>query len=140
MLSFALLCVPLQGILASSSRAGHNGRVAARAPALPRHCLSCNLCLPLQDSPTAGLRASSAGWAAGLVCLTKCVICPLRHAPARLSLQDSLAASFKASSAAEVAGVTNQLLAKLGDPYTRLLQGDDATALEAQEEGKVGYM
>jgi hypothetical protein len=51
--------------------------------------------------------------------------------------QDSLAASFKASSAAEVTDITNQLLAKLGDPYTRLLQGDDATALEAQEEGKV---
>jgi hypothetical protein len=36
-----------------------------------------------------------------------------------------------------VTDITNQLLAKLGDPYTRLLQGDDATALEAQEEGKV---
>lgn len=49
-----------------------------------------------------------------------------------------MAASFKAGSAAEVADITNQLLGKLGDPYTRLLQGDDATALEAQEEGKVG--
>jgi hypothetical protein len=55
-----------------------------------------------------------------------------------ICLQDSLAASFKASSASEVTDITNQLLAKLGDPYTRLLQGDDATALEAQEEGKVG--
>ncbi|WIA22215.1 hypothetical protein OEZ85_004545 [Tetradesmus obliquus] len=53
------------------------------------------------------------------------------------ALQDSLAASFKARSAAEVADITNQLLGKLGDPYTRLLQGDDATALEAQEEGKI---
>ncbi|KAF6262621.1 hypothetical protein COO60DRAFT_600078 [Scenedesmus sp. NREL 46B-D3] len=61
----------------------------------------------------------------------------LSHTDWAQELRDSLAASFKASSAAEVAGVTNQLLAKLGDPYTRLLQGDDATALEAQEEGKI---
>jgi hypothetical protein len=56
------------------------------------------------------------------------------------NLQDSLAASFKAGSAAEVTDLTNQLLGKLGDPYTQLLQGDDATALEAQEEGKVSGM
>jgi hypothetical protein len=54
--------------------------------------------------------------------------------------QDSLAESFKAGSAAEVTDITNKLLGRLGDPYTRLLQGDDATALEAQEEGKVSVI
>eukprot|EP00775_Hariotina_reticulata_P013314 gene13314-13443_t len=52
------------------------------------------------------------------------------------ALQDSLAASFKARNAADVAELTQELLAQLGDPYTRLLQGDDAAALAAEEQGK----
>jgi hypothetical protein len=54
-----------------------------------------------------------------------------------LPSQESLAASFKAKDAADVAQLTQELLAQLGDPYTRLLQGDDAAALAAEEQGKV---
>lgn len=52
-------------------------------------------------------------------------------------LQDALAETFKASSASDVTQITNKLLSSLGDPYTRLLQGEDAEALTAEEQGKV---
>lgn len=58
----------------------------------------------------------------------------------RLSLlfvQDALAATFKASNAGDVTQITRDLLAKLDDPYTRLLQEEEETALAAEEEGKV---
>jgi hypothetical protein len=54
-------------------------------------------------------------------------------------MQDALAASFKASSPDEVEALTQQLLASLGDPYTRLLLtgSGDAAAFAAEAEGKV---
>lgn len=48
-----------------------------------------------------------------------------------------MAASFKVQSADDVTQITQDLLAKLHDPYTRLLQSDEDTALAAEEEGKV---
>lgn len=52
-------------------------------------------------------------------------------------MQDALAASFKAANAGEVTQLTRDLLAKLDDPYTRLLQEEEDAALAAEEEGKV---
>lgn len=54
-----------------------------------------------------------------------------------LPLQEALAASFKTRSAGEVTQITRDLLAKLQDPYTRLLQAEEDAALAAEEEGKV---
>jgi hypothetical protein len=51
--------------------------------------------------------------------------------------QEALGASFKTSSAGEVTQITRDLLAKLHDPYTRLLQAEEDAALAAEEEGKV---
>lgn len=51
--------------------------------------------------------------------------------------QEALAASFKTRSAGEVTQITRDLLAKLQDPYTRLLQAEEGAAIAAEEEGKV---
>lgn len=48
-----------------------------------------------------------------------------------------MAASFKAADALGVRDINRELLAKLGDPYTRLLQSDEQDALAAEEEGRV---
>lgn len=68
-----------------------------------------------------------------------CALCNAgRRAHTRHPLpQDALAASFQAKDAAGVAAITRDLLASLGDPYTRLLQGDEEAALTAEQEGKV---
>jgi hypothetical protein len=55
-------------------------------------------------------------------------------------MQDALAASFKAANAGEVTQLTRDLLAKLDDPYTRLLQEEEDAALAAEEEGKVSCL
>ncbi len=52
--------------------------------------------------------------------------------------QDARAASFKAKDAAGVTQINRDLLAKLDDPYTRLLREEEDAALAAEEEGKVG--
>jgi hypothetical protein len=52
-------------------------------------------------------------------------------------LQEALGASFKAQDAAEVTQINRDLLAKLDDPYTRLLREEEDAALAAEEEGKV---
>jgi hypothetical protein len=57
-----------------------------------------------------------------------------------LHSQDALAASFKATDAQGVTTITDELLASLGDPFTRLLQpgSEEAAVLQAEQEGKVG--
>jgi C-terminal processing protease CtpA/Prc len=56
----------------------------------------------------------------------------------RARLQDALAASFSAASPEDVDAQLAQLLASLGDPFTRALPPRQAAAFAAEEEGKVG--
>lgn len=132
-------CVPAQHQQAAAHMYWCCASAWATAPAASPFCLPQTALWLVQR--TAGCYTLAAAWwtrtspaSCGPTTQRCCLCFPELCLP---GLQKSLAASFKVRDAGEVTQITQDLLAQLGDPYTRLLQDDERAALAAEEEGKV---